>query len=74
MVKRVPGVASVDALAGTVAAYTRDSIPDGLKWLAPSNEHLVTMATAKLNARLAELQAALAPKAADAAQRDAVRP
>lgn len=67
MVLTNPAGMAADRLAGTVVEYVRGSVPDALRWLLPSEQQLIDMATAKLNERVADLVAKMGPdKLADA--------
>lgn len=48
-------LAKADQSVGTVVGYVRNSVPDALKALAPTQAQLERMATAKLNEALAQL-------------------
>lgn len=54
-----PASVAVDDLASRVVAYTRSSVPDSIRQLLPSSEQLIAMATAKLNAKAAQLSASM---------------
>ena len=56
-----PAGIAADKLAGTVLDYARGSVPGALKWLLPSEEKLLEMATAKINAKVADLIAKMGP-------------
>lgn len=56
-----PAGIAADKLVGTVIDYARGSVPGALKWLLPSEEKLLEMATAKINAKVADLIAKMGP-------------
>lgn len=50
-----PAVATADATIGRVLEYTERSVPDAIKRLGPSRQHLEEMARAKLTEALAKM-------------------
>lgn len=56
-----PAGIAADKLAVTVVDYVRGSVPGALKWLLPSEEQLIKMAEAKINAAVADLIAKMGP-------------
>lgn len=55
MILTNPAGIAADKLAGTVVDYVRGSVPGALKWLLPSEDQLIRMAEAKINAKVADL-------------------
>lgn len=74
MILTNPAGVAADQLAGVVVDYAKGSVPDALKWLLPSQTQLVEMATAKLNAKMAELIANIGPDKLAEALKDAGAP
>ena len=57
-VQGIPTVAAADAAITTVIGYVRRSVPGALRHFLPSDEQLIDMARAKINAAIAERKAA----------------
>lgn len=57
-VQGIPTVSAADAAVTTVIGYVRRSVPGALRHFLPTDQQLVDMARAKINAAIAERKAA----------------
>ena len=74
MILTNPAGVAADRLAGQVVKYAKGSVPGALRWLLPSDDHLMKMAEAKLNATVADLIAKMGPDKLTAALQQAGAP
>lgn len=74
MILTNPAGVAADRLAGQVVNYAKGSVPGALRWLLPSDAHLMKMAEAKLNAAVADLVAKMGPDKLTAALQAAGAP
>ena len=74
MILTNPAGVAADRLASQVVNYAKGSVPGALRWLLPSDAHLMKMAEAKLNAAVADLVAKMGPDRLAEALKDAGAP